>query len=619
MSRPIEDYALIGDGQTAALVSRAGSVDWLCWPRFDDDACFAALLGHAGNGSWSIAPASSWAHADGHQTGTHQTGTLQTQSRPGRRTYLEDTLVLQTEFETDEGRVRLLDFMPRRDADDTVRSSLVRIVEGLDGAVTMRGDLRLRFDYGTLPPWSECDGGTLVARLGPDLVVLHAPVPIAVEAHCCVSEFVVRAGDRLAFVLRYGPSHAPVPEPIDAEAAFAETVRESRAWIAHFDASRTDWPAAVKRSLITLRALVHQPSGGLIAAPTTSLPEAPGGAMNWDYRFSWLRDATFTVGALLNAGFRDEATRWRDWLLRAIGGAPERMRIMYRVDGARHLSEWEVEGLSGYRHATPIRVGNAASAQHQIDVFGEVLDCLHLARRGGVKGCGQEEITTVAIAEYLEQVWNSKGAGIWESRAEPRHYTYSKVMAWVGIDRVLRMATEGKGGLDCPEATIERWRRLRQTIHDDVCREGWNEGLGSFTRFYGGQDLDGSLLLMPLVGFLPATDPRMRSTIDRIATRLSEGGLVRRKAAEPGGPQEGTFLACACWLADCLHLQGRTDEARAQFERVLAVSNDVGLLSEEYDVPGRHLAGNFPQALTHLAVVNTALGLCGPVLHRGGG
>jgi len=613
MSRPIEDYALIGDGETAALVSRDGSVDWLCWPRFDDDACFAALLGTAENGCWSLAPV-----ALGHGAQAHDGQTRDAQAQPPRRGYLEDTLVVQTEFDTGEGSVRLTDFMPRRGGESGQSSSLVRIVEGLAGAVTMRSDLRLRFDYGMLPPWSECDGGRLVARLGPDLVVLHAPVPLNVEAHCCVSEFTLRAGERQAFVLRYGPSHGPVPGPVDSDAALEETVREGRGWIARFDSSRTDWPAAVKRSLITLRALIHQPSGGLVAAPTTSLPEAPGGAMNWDYRYSWLRDASFTVGALLNAGFREEATRWRDWLLRAVAGSPERLRIMYRVDGARHLSEWEVEGPSGYRYATPIRVGNAASTQHQIDVFGEVLNCLHLARLGGVERSAQEAIAAVSIAEHIEKVWSSKGSGIWESRAEPRHYTYSKVMAWVGIDRVLRAATQD-GGLACPDETIGRWRRLRQTIHDDVCREGWNEGLGSFTQYYGGQALDASLLLMPLVGFLPATDRRMSSTIDVIGRQLSQGGLVRRKAAKPGGPDEGTFLACACWLADCLHLQGRTDEARAQFERVLAVSNDLGLLSEEYNVPGGHLAGNFPQALTHLAVVNTALGLCGPVLHRGGG
>ena len=598
MSSPIEDYALIGDGETAALVNRNGSVDWLCWPAFDSDACFAALLGTEENGAWSIAPA-----LDVVRT---------------RRRYQGDTLVIETEFDTASGTARLVDFMPMRDGGPV--SSLVRIVEGVTGAVAMSFDLRLRFDYGALPPWSEPHGNGMVARLGADLVVLHAAVPVTLQPHRAHAEFSVRSGDRFGFTLRHGSAHEPVPEPIDVDATLDASLRDWRDWIARFDSGRTRWPEIAKRSLLTLRAMVHQPSGGIVAAPTTSLPEAPGGHMNWDYRYAWLRDGTFTLGALLNSGFRSEAARWRDWLLRAVAGSPERMRIMYRVDGSRHLSEWNVDSLRGYRYASPVRVGNAASTQHQIDVYGEVLDALHLARSGGMETNAAERHAVLAIVRHLETVWNTKGSGVWESRDEPRQYTYSKVMAWVGIDRVLRMIDgDGADMWEVGRPEIERLEELRRTIHGDVCREGWNEGLGSFTQYYGGQEIDASLLLIPLVGFLPIDDRRIAATIETIRRDLSEGGLIRRMRAKAEGPNEGVFLACSCWMADCLHMQGRDEEARAQFERVLAVGNDLGLFAEEYNVPGRHLAGNFPQALTHLAIVNTALGLCGPVLHRGGG
>ena len=595
MSNPIEDYALIGDGETAALVSRTGSVDWLCWPRFDDDACFAALLGTPEHGRWLIAPA----------------GTI----RATQRRYQHDTLVVETDLETEDGAVRLIDFMPPRE--DV--AALVRIVVGLRGKVAMRSELRLRFDYGSLAPWCEAIESGVVAKVGPDLVVLRAPVPIRLHEHYQEAVFEVSEGERVAFVMSYGPSTQPVPAPLDAEAALAATQGYWREWIGRFDDAKTRWPAEVRRSLITLKAMIHRPSGGLVAAPTTSLPEAPGGQMNWDYRYCWLRDATFTLGALLNAGYHEEAAAWRDWLLRAIAGAPERMRIMYRVDGARHLSEWEVDTLPGYRYASPVRIGNAASTQHQIDVYGEVLDCLALARQGGLEASTQEKAVQVRIVEHLERVWNTVGSGVWESRETPRQYTYSKAMAWVGVDRVLRFlqSDEGRDGAD--PILVERLSVLRGTIHDEVCREGWNEGLGSFTQYYGGQEIDASLLLMPLVGFLPADDPRMLATIETIRRELTEDGLVRRMNAKPGETAEGAFLACSCWMADCLSLLGRHEEARTQFERVLAVCNDVGLLAEEYNVPGHHQAGNFPQALTHLAVVNTALGLSGPVLHRGGG
>lgn len=594
MSKPLEDYALIGDGETAALVDRYGSIDWLCWPRFDNDACFAALLGTTDHGCWQLSPSPA----------VHVI----------HRRYQPDTLVLETDLETQDGAVRLIDFMPER----RTFSSLVRIVIGLRGHVHMRCELRLRFDYGSLPPWCEATNDGAVARVGPDLLVLRSPVPLTVRQECQSAQFTVKAEERFAFVLSYGAASAPIPGPIDAEAALRATQTYWRQWISRFDDAKTKWPTQVKRSLITLKALIYRPSGGLVAAPTTSLPEAPGGTMNWDYRYCWLRDATFTVGALLNAGFHQEAKDWRDWLLRAIAGSPERMRIMYRVDGSRHLSEWIVSTLPGYRFATPVRVGNAAAAQHQIDVYGEVLDCLDLARKGGLPVCEQERLAQVRIAEHLEMIWNTEGSGIWESRAKSRQYTYSKAMAWVGVDRVLKFLLSSDGETRGNRPLIERLTALRVVIHDEVCREGWNEGLGSFTQYYGGQELDASLLLLPLVGFLPADDRRMVATIETIRRELTEGGLVRRTKVKSDEPAEGAFLACSCWMADCLALLGRHEEAQEQFERVLALCNDVGLLAEEYNVPAKHLAGNFPQALTHLALINTALGLCGRVMNRGG-
>ena len=598
MSRPIEDYALLADGQTAALVSRDGSVDWLCWPRFDSDACFAALLGTDENGAWRLAPA-------GGVIGS-------------ARRYQPDTMVLETEMDAGDGAVRITDFMPVGDAG----SSLVRIVEGVRGRVAMRSDMRLRFDYGALPPWSEPVEGGSVSRVGPDMVVLRASVPIRVGQHAQEADTVAE-GERVVFALSYGRGPGEPPPPIDAAAALSATQAFWRGWIGRFDNGRTQWPGAVRRSLITLKAMICRESGGLVAAPTTSLPEAPGGAMNWDYRYCWLRDATFSLGALLNAGFKEEALAWRDWLLRAVAGEPGRMRIMYRVDGARHLAEWSVDSLPGYRHSSPVRIGNVASTQRQIDVFGEVLDCLDLARKGGLPVSEQERAAQMRIVEHLAAVWDTPGSGIWESRAAPRQYTYSKAVAWAGVDRVLRFLQSDAGRADAGRAdadgdAIGRLTALRQRIHDQTCREGWNEGLGTFTQYFGGQEVDASLLLLPLIGFLPATDRRMAATIETIRRELTEGGLVRRMKAEPGKPAEGAFLACSCWMADCLALQGRHDEAREQFERVLAVANDLGLLAEEYNVPGRHLAGNFPQALTHLALVNTALRLSGPVL-RGGG
>ncbi len=595
-SRFIEDYALLGDGQTAALVSRVGSIDWLCLPGFSSDACFAALLGTDENGCWRLAP----------------TGKIVKSSRR----YQTDTMVLETELEADGGAVRLIEFMP---AGGDAGPALVRIVEGVRGRVAMQSDMRLRFDYGSLPPWSEAIEGGAKSQLGADTVVLRASVPLRVDQESQQSSFTVGEGERVAFVLSYGKAPGKLPAVVDVAAALSATQQFWRDWIGKFDDSRTKWPAAVRRSLLTLKTMIDRESGGLVAAPTTSLPEAPGGTLNWDYRYCWLRDASFTVDAFLNAGFTEEARAWRDWLLRAIGGEPGRIRIMYRTDGARHLAEWTVDQLPGYRYSSPVRIGNAASTQHQLDVFGEVLNCLSLARNGGLAVTHHERVAQMRLVKHLAAVWNTAGSGIWESRSEPRQYTYAKAVAWAGVDRVLRFLRSDDGRGDADDEAIERLAALRQQIHDQTCHEGWNEGIGSFTQYFGGQELDASLLLLPVIGFLPATDPRMAATIEAIRRELTEGGLVRRKKAEPGKPPEGAFLACSCWMADCLALQGRHEEAREQFERVLAVANDLGLLAEEYDVPGKHLAGNFPQALTHLALVNSALRLSGPTLERSAG
>ncbi|CAL8480596.1 glycoside hydrolase family 15 protein [Caballeronia sp. S22] len=592
MSRQIEDYALLGDGKTAALLSRDGSIDWLCWPRFDADACFAALLGTPENGCWSLAP---------HEAVVGQD-----------RRYQDDTVIVETDFETCGGQVRIIDFMPVGD----LPSSVVRLVVGLRGTVTMRSILRLRFDYGRLSPWTEQIDGLLQACIGPDRVLLRTGVQLSMVDDSVQAVFDVVAGARIAFVLSYGDSYGPLPSPVNAESALFDTQTFWRRWIGKFDNTRTEWPRAVRRSLLTLNALTHHSTGAIVAAPTTSLPEAPGGELNWDYRYSWLRDTSFAMVALLNAGFDEEACAWRNWVLRTIAGAPEHIRVMYRVDGGRHVREWNIDWLQGFRYASPVRVGNAAASQHQIDVLGEVIDCLALARRAGLPAERQDDVVQRRIVEHLETVWNTPGSGIWESRSKPRHYTYSKVMAWVALDRFI---TRQSASEIIDSETTARLAALRETIHAEILREGWNEGRGTFTQYYGGEELDASLLLMPLVGFLPANEPRMASTIDRIRRDLSDQGLIRRHRKTPNGPDEGAFLACSCWMADCLQMQGRTTEAREQFERVLSVANDLGLLSEQYHVLSERLAGNFPQVLTHLAVINTALGLCGPTLQRGGG
>lgn len=583
----IEDYALVADGETAALIGRDGSVDWLCWPRFDSDACFAALLGRPEHGRWLIAPAGAVTR--------------------GTRRYQPDTMVLETDFATDGGAVRIIDFMPLR-ADGP---ALVRIVVGIEGAVDMRLDLRLRFDYGRIRPWTEACQGGFVARCGPDQTVLRGPVAMTLHDGDITGAFRVTAGQRLAFVLRHAASYHDLPAALDAEGALAATEAYWRDWIGRFDRP-TQWPEATRRSLLTLKALINRPSGGLIASVTTSLPEQPGGRLNWDYRYCWLRDTSFAVSALLNAGYHDEALRWRDWLLRAIGAAPRHMQIMYRIDGGRHLQEWEADWLPGFRWARPVRVGNAAATQLQVDVFGEVLESLALAHEDGIALSPQGFALAGEIAGELERVWREPDQGLWESRAEPHHYTYSKVMAWVGVDRFLRMAA-ANGHL--AEEKLAALRALRAEIHAEICQEAFHPGRGTFVRTFGDEEVDASLLLLPLVGFLPIDDPRIGATIAAIERELMEDGLVRRHRTSSLDPQ-GAFLACSFWLADCRNMQGRHDAARAAFERALDVRNDVGLLAEEYNIRNGHLAGNFPLALTHVALVRSALGLSAPPARR---
>ena len=586
-SQLIEDYGLIGDGKTAALVGRNGSLDWLCWPGFDSEACFAALLGTDDNGQWSIAP-------------------LDVTGQATRR-YQNDTVVLETDFETEGGAVRLIDFMPVGGR----TSSVIRIVVGLRGTVMMRLALNLRFDYGRLIPWVEPREDGFVAKVGPHTVTLQSQIPISADNSATTAEFVISEGQRLPFVLSYGAvEEGDHPNP---EASLTDTQVYWRQWIGRFTKS-TQWPDAVRRSLLTLRTLIDHSTGGLVAAPTTSLPETPGGTLNWDYRFCWLRDATFTVAALVNAGYHQEATEWRDWILRAVAAQPSSLRIMYRVDGRQCASERTIDWLQGYRWAVPVRIGNAAATQRQVDVYGEVIDAMEFATRAGIPQTDHGRHVEYEIVTYLESVWDTAGQGLWESRKEARHYTYSRVMAWVGVDRFLRSAE--RYGHASPE-TVARLSLLRCEIHAEICREGYDPGLGTFVQHYGSQELDASLLLLPIMGFLPADDPRMARTISAIENDLVRNGLVFRTLSELNAGQ-GAFLACTCWLADCRRLQGRAGEAREALERVLSVGNDLGLFSEEYNLKGNHLSGNFPQALTNLAIINTALSLGEDVQHRGG-
>jgi GH15 family glucan-1,4-alpha-glucosidase len=583
MTQRIEDYALIGDCQAAALVGRNGSIDWLCWPRFDSPACFAALLGGPEHGYWRIAPASGY--------------------RVERR-YRADTLVLETDFESAGGAVRVIDFMPTGERD----SDVVRIVQGLRGRVPLRMELALRFDYGASVPWvSRLEDGRLRAIAGPDMAVLDSEVPTHGEGWSTVCEFELAEGERRRFVLQHAPSHLAPPPRLDADAALAETERFWRGWAGRCSASGP-WSDAIRRSLITLKALTYAPTGGIVAAPTTSLPERLGGVRNWDYRYCWLRDATLTLLALMDTGFFQEAEEWRAWLVRAVAGRPEEMRIMYGIGGERRLPEIELPWLPGYEGAAPVRIGNAAAAQLQLDVYGELMDALYQGRRRSLELYEPAWAVQRALLEHLATVWDQPDEGIWEVRGPRRHFTYSKMMCWVAFDRAVRSIE--RFGYEGP---LEEWKRLRARIHDDVCRRGFDAGKGAFVQSYGATELDASLLLMPITGFLPARDPRVLGTVRAIERELTEDGFVLRyrteSAADGLPPGEGCFLACSFWLADNYMMQGRLHDARRLFERLLGLRNDLGLLAEQYDPRARRQLGNFPQAFSHVALVNTAFNL----------
>ncbi|MEV0018309.1 glycoside hydrolase family 15 protein [Streptomyces tendae] len=586
----IEDYALIGDQQTAALVSTDGSVDWLCLPRFDSAACFARLLGDEDNGHWRIAPKGA--------------------ERCTRRAYRRDTLVLDTEWETEEGAVRVTDLMPQRDR----APDLVRIVEGLRGEVTVHSVLRLRFDHGSIVPWVRRADGHRVAVAGPDSAWLRSEPEVRSwgQDFGTHAEFTVAAGEKVAFVLTWHPSHEPRPPLIDPYMSLEHSVEDWREWAARcrYDGPHRD---AVVRSLITLKALTYKPTGGIVAAPTTSLPEEPGGVRNWDYRFCWLRDSTLTLGALLSAGYLEEAESWRDWLLRAVAGNPADLQIMYGVAGERRLPESELPWLSGFARSAPVRIGNDAVNQLQLDVYGEVMDSLSLARLAGMRPRPQMWELQCALMDFLATVWREPDEGLWEVRGGRRQFVHSKVMTWVALDRAVRTLEERPelGGGD-----LEGWRALRDEVHREVCEKGYDPVRNTFTQYYGSRELDASLLLVPRVGFLPPDDPRVVGTVDAVGAELTRDGLVRRYSTEgrqvdglPGG--EGTFLVCSFWYADALHATGRTKEARELFERLVGLANDVGLLAEEYDPVSGHQLGNFPQAFSHVGLVNTALALFG--------
>jgi GH15 family glucan-1,4-alpha-glucosidase len=577
----IEDYALIGDLQTAALVGKDGSIDWLCWPRFDADACFAALLGTPENGRWLVAPKDERARVT--------------------RRYRGDSLVLETRFETTEGAVSILDFMPPNGNLD-----LVRIVVGERGRVPMRMELVVRFGYGERVPWvNRQEDGTLRAIAGPDQVVLRTDAEIHGDGPRTVGEFTVAEGERFAFTLTYAASHLPPPDPADAEQALIATEAFWAQWASKTKPDESPGGVAILRSLLTLRALTYADTGGIVAAPTTSLPETLGGIRNWDYRYCWLRDATLSLLALMNSGYYEEARAWRDWLLRAVAGTPSQAQIMYGIGGERRLTEWEVPWLPGYEGSKPVRIGNGAHDQLQLDVYGEVMDALYQAHRGGVASSADGWSLQKALLGHLAKTWAEPDRGIWESRGAPRHFTFSKVMAWVAFDRGIKLAEEA--GLEGP---IAEWRAIAAQIHAEVCAKGFDPALNSFVQSYGSTFLDGSLLLLPTTGFLPIDDPRIAGTIRAIEGRLVVDGFVMRH--DPGEVEtglahgEGAFLACSFWLVDAWVLLGRREEAQALFDRLLALRNDVGLLSEAYDVKAKRLVGNFPQAFSHIALVNSA-------------
>jgi GH15 family glucan-1,4-alpha-glucosidase len=575
---------MIGDCYTAALVSKQGSIDWLCLPYFDSGACFAALVGRADNGHWSISPADP--------------------IRSIRRCYRDGSLVLETTFETESGAVKLIDCMVTHEE----RPELIRIVEGTRGQVRMNLDLIIRFDYGSVVPWLHRIEDGILAIAGPDMIVLRTDVPLRSENMRTQAEFTVDEGQRVLFNLTWNPSNRPMPEPINVDAALEKTEKWWREWSSRCS-YKGSWREAVLRSLITLKGLTFLPTGGIVAAPTTSLPEQAGGMRNWDYRFCWVRDATLTLQALLSAGYLDEAREWREWLLRAIAGSPAEMNIVYGLRGERRLTELELPWLEGYEKSVPVRTGNAAYKQYQLDIFGEVANALFQGRQAGL-GPPQHRRGEMAPAmmDFLETGWEQPDEGIWEVRGPRRHFVHSKMMAWVAVDRVIKSVELGRFDGD-----LARWKKLRDAIHEQVCRQGFDADMNSFVQYYGSKHLDAAILMMPLVGFLPANDARVIGTVKAIETHLMENGFVGRYTQDPavdGLPRgEGTFLPCSFWLADNYELQGRHEDAVRLFERLLDVRNDVGLLAEEYDPTAKRLLGNFPQAFSHVGLVNTAFNL----------
>ncbi len=587
MALPIEDYGIIGDLHTVGLVGRDGSMDWLCLPRFDSGACFAKLLGDDDNGSWKIAP-------KGAESATH-------------RHYRGDSLVLESEFVTEEGTVRIIDCMPIREKNPEV----VRLVEGVRGRVTMEMKLTIRFGYGQIVPWVRRIDGTLTAIAGPDALMLWTPITTKGQDLSTVAEFTVAEGQRVPFFLSWYAASEDPPRPPDARFVIEDTELWWTDWASHCT-YEGEYREAVIRSLITLKALTYQPTGGIVAAATTSLPETLGGGRNWDYRFCWLRDATLTLESLMRGGFYEEAMQWRSWLLRAVAGDPSQMQIMYGAAGERRLDEWEVSWLPGYEASSPVRIGNAAAGQFQLDVYGEVMSALYESAQQDSMGESPAWQLQLALMDFLESGWREPDDGIWEVRGPRRHFTHSKVMAWVAIDRAIKTIEEYGA-----EGPLDRWKAVRQEIFDQVCDEGYNTKKGCFTQYYGSDELDASLLMIPLMGFLPARDPRVRGTIEAIERELVEGDFVLRyRTADTGEVdgligREGAFLACSFWLADCLSMLGRQHDARKLFDRLMALRNDLGLLSEEYDPVAGRLVGNFPQAFSHVSLVNSASKLTG--------
>lgn len=581
MTTRIEDYAMIGDCRTAAIIGRDGSIDWLCVPRFDSDACFAALLGTPDNGRWQIAPA---------------------KPHKSIRRYRGDSLILETVFRPPGGKVKMTDFMPP----DTANCSIVRLVECLEGRVDMHMELSIRFNYGVAIPWvSRRDSRTLTAVAGPHLLTLRTPAKVRGEDMRSVADFTLNKGETVPFVLAYGESFQPLPLSIDAFIALEETERYWRRW-AGICRIKGTWRKAVMRSLLTLKGLSYAPTGGIVAAATTSLPEKIGGVRNWDYRYCWLRDATFTLLAFLNAGYTEEANVWQEWLMRVIAGAPQQLQTMYTVMGERRLDELILPHLSGYENSRPVRIGNAAHSQLQLDIYGELADVMAQARAGGLPVSPRRRALRAVFLRYLEKQWRLPDEGIWEIRGEPRHFVHSKVMSWVAFDR----ASRASGATARQRA---HWKKLANRIHADISKKGVDPKRGCFVQHYGSREMDASLLLLPLVGFLPPSDKRIKNTVREIEKRLIHEGLVRRYETTSGvdglPPDEGAFLACSFWLADNYNLMGRRSEAMRMFTRLRRLANDVGLYAEEYDTGLRRMTGNFPQAFSHVALINTAINL----------